>query len=703
VPESVQNTSVLRFGVFEVDLQAGELRKSGLKIKLQEQPFQILSLLLEHPGEVVTRDEIRNRLWPADTFVDFDHSLNSAVKKLRQALGDDPDNPRFIETLPRRGYRLIVPVSGVPSPDQLAEEISSASRKTVGIPMYYGLVILGAVIVAVGALTVWKTVLRAPSTPKVVRFTQLTNDGQVKTGPIVTDGSRVYFNEVLPGPRGLIVQISISGGEVVPLSMPLKEPRLFDLSKEGTDLLIGDGEGVKGPTLWIQPVAGGSPRRVGTVLADDARFGANGTSIIYGNGHDVYSVNRDGSSFRKLFSVDGSPYSFHFSPDARVLRFSQADDQNNSIAIMEAAADGSGLHELFRGCCGNWTADGRYFIFENVLTNGIDRVDLWALRETRLFGWQKRSEKPIQLTVGPMSFVVPLPSKDGRQLFAIGESPRAEVIRYDSSIGQFVPYLSGISAEGLAFSRDGQWVTYTSYPDGTLWRSKVDGSERLQLTFPPMRAFLPRWSPDGKQIAFNATLPGMVWNIYLISSDGGTPERVFPSEQSQMDVSWSSDGNSLVFGTFGIPNMPIYTIELRSKRVSTLPGSTGLFSPRWSPNGRYVAAIVTERPFKLMLFDFATQKWTELFGFDMGYLSWSHDSKYLYFQHWQNPGRDVREHIARIRLSDHKLEDIVEEKKVGRLTTGTITDWFDLAPDDSPLFARDISSSEIFAIDIQWP
>ncbi len=246
--------------------------------------------------------------------------------------------------------------------------------------------------------------------------------------------------------------------------------------------------------------------------------------------------------------------------------------------------------KCFSGCCGTWTSDGRFFIFQN---RRDLRFDLWALPEERRFRWRKRDDKPIQLTAGPLNFESPLPSKDGKQIFAIGDSCRAEVIRYDSRSGQFVPYLSGISAEGLAFSRDGQWVTYTSFPDGTLWRSKVDGSERLQLTFPPMRVLLPRWSPDGKQIAFNAILPGETWNVYLVSSEGGTPQRILPSEQSQMDANWSPDGNSLVFGTLSVPNMPIYTIDLRSKRVSTLPGSSGLFSPRWSPDGRYIAAITT--------------------------------------------------------------------------------------------------------------
>src|SRR3989442_14389445 len=112
----VQASRVLQFGAFEVDLRAGELRKSGARIKLQEQPFQILSMLLERPGDVLTREELRQKLWPADTFVDFDNGLNTAIKKLRDTLGDSADSPRFIETLPKRGYRFIYPVNGARAP-----------------------------------------------------------------------------------------------------------------------------------------------------------------------------------------------------------------------------------------------------------------------------------------------------------------------------------------------------------------------------------------------------------------------------------------------------------------------------------------------------------------------------------------------------------------------------------------------------------
>ena len=113
---AIPSPHTMRFGLFELDVHAGELRKGGVKVPLQGLPIQILGILLENPGQVVTRDELRTRLWPADTFVDFEHSLHNAIARLREALGETASNPRFIETLPRRGYRFIGPLdSGVPS------------------------------------------------------------------------------------------------------------------------------------------------------------------------------------------------------------------------------------------------------------------------------------------------------------------------------------------------------------------------------------------------------------------------------------------------------------------------------------------------------------------------------------------------------------------------------------------------------------
>ncbi len=215
--ETIRAPRLVRFGGFEVDLRAGELRKDGAKLKLTGQPFHVLTILLEQPGDVVTREELQKRLWP-DTFVDVDHNLNSAINKIREVLGDSAESPRFVETLPRRGYRFISSVdSAIPSSNQLAEESPSTGPRTTGRSLFYGLLIIGAVVVTVGTLALWKTGFRTPRAPRVLRFTPLTNDGQVKSGPMAADGSRIYFTEELPDRTTRILQVSINGGEAAPL------------------------------------------------------------------------------------------------------------------------------------------------------------------------------------------------------------------------------------------------------------------------------------------------------------------------------------------------------------------------------------------------------------------------------------------------------------------------------------------------------
>ena len=683
----------LRFGNFELDLRAGELRRAGVKLKLSGQPFQILTILLEHAGEVVTREELREQLWP-DTFVDFDHSLNKAINKIREVLGDSAESPRFVETLPRRGYRFVAPVaSGGPTSKTLAEESPpKPPLKTSLKPLHYALMVFGVALITVAALTLWKNVFSDKATLRVIRFTKLTDDGRTKSGPMATDGSRIYFNE-----HNLVTQVSVEGGEVVALPLPLKVPALLDMSRGAHEFLVANDDDFFDTSFWVQPVTGGSPRRVGTILGSSAGFGADETTVLLGMEREVDSVQRDGSSFRRLFATSGVPSYFRFSPDLSTLRFTNFDNSSNARTIMEVAANGAGLHKVLDGCCGEWTANGNFFIYQDK-RNG--RNDLFVLPEERGL-WAKRQEKkPFRLTNGPLDFQYPLPSKDGKRVFAIGTSRRSELARYDARSLEFIPYLPGVSADSVAFSPDGQWVAYSSYSDGTLWRSKIDGTDRLQLTFPPLQVFLPRWSPDGRQIAFNARLPDKVWNIYIVASEGGTPQRVLPSEQSQMDANWSPDGNSLAFGSMQVPHNPIYIIDLKSKRVSALPGSLGFYSPHWSPDGRHMAAIRTEKPETLYLFDFATQKWSQAFGGEIGYENWSHDGRYIYFESYL--AKNARFRIMRLRLTDGKVEDLTNLDKIVGLTDSEYANyWFGIAPDDSPLIFRSISTQEVYALEVE--
>ena len=710
------NTRVLRFGVFEVDLDDAELRKSGIRIKLQEQPFQILSILLEHPGQTVSREELRRRLWPADTFVDFDHSLNSSIKKLREALGDDSDAPRFIETLHRRGYRFVAPVNGPPAATAELKSASPAAaapvtsnklgtrQKWAGIAT----LVLGATL-----LFVW---LRSPlPPPRVVASQELTNDGFPKSSAVgeiyrpdtlVTDGNRIYFTEYPPG-RDTITQVSTRGGETSTVEMPIPYPHVVDISRDQSELLVHQW---MDNSYWSMPLPAGSPRRLGDASGNCAAWMPNG-KLVFGKESDLYIAEHDGSNPRKFASTAANIENCRFSPDGSRLRFTVPNSANNTSAIWEARADGSDMHPLLPGwnnppaeCCGHWAADGRYYVFQSTREGA---TSIWILREDSP-SWRKNPRKPVQLTVGPLELSAPLPSRDGKRLFAIGTHRRAELVRYDAKSGYFAPFLGGISAGDLDFSRDGQWVTYVSYPERTLWRSKLDGSERLQLTWPPVRAVVPHWSPDGQRIAFSGMVPGKPWKVFLISRDGGSPQPITADELVELDPAWSADGKRLAFARSSLGNddsSRIGLLNLEARQISELPGSQKICCPRWSPDGRYVIAISVVHYDELMLYDFASEKWRKvdinLKPVDFGYMAWSRDSAYAYFDMVTDSGKGY----FRLRISDSKLDREVDLKLLRQfpdmLAPGE--SWSGLGPGDTALFVRDNSTQEIYALDLELP
>ncbi|HUJ33113.1 MAG TPA: protein kinase [Candidatus Acidoferrum sp.] len=563
----------------------------------------------------------------------------------------------------------------------------------------YGLTALAAVAMLAGLWIGFS--FRAP-VPRVTEITKITHDGLPKD-MLVTDGSRIYFSESW-NERFAIAEVSVAGGEVSHLTPPFSNTVLRDIAADGSSLLISEHlftDPLSG--LWALPLPAGTPRRLGEIEGRDASWSPDGTQLAIDRGSDIYLARGDGSEPHHLLSVAGIPGDVRFSPDGRRLRYTLYETQN-TLSLWEVNADGTNPHPLLTGwskppseCCGRWTPDGRYYMFLEEKTG-----DIWT-RPERNGLFERRTATPVQLTSGPVAFYNMTPSADGKKIFAAGTLRRGELVRYDAASHQAAPYLSGISAGEVAFSRDGKWIAYVSYPEEALWRCRTDGSERVQLTY-SMAATLPQWSPDGSKVAFISAVWGKPWKIYVVSAQGGTPQEVVPESRNEVDVSWSPDGNQIAFGRVSQQSdaepLQIQLFDLKTHELSVVPGSTGKFSPRWSPDGRYLAALSSDSK-SIWLFDFRSQGWSKWFEAkegSVGYPTWSTDGRSVYYTTYLTGHGSVwRVHLGTGR--PEIVADLTGEQRYGE-RWGT---WTSVTPDGGVLFVRDVSSQEIYALDVQLP
>ncbi len=724
--ETAKSARVFRFGVFEVDAATGELRKQGLRIRMQDQPAQFLLMLLDRAGEVVSREEIRRKLWPPDTFVDFDQGLGASLRKLRQALGDDAETPRYIETIPKQGFRFVAPVERISTLPQGATAVlpirailppaPEAHREFPQTQRHVSAwwAILPVACVLSFFLGWLLHIFRAaPVGLRVSAYTKITYDGAPKT-LIGTDGSRLYFESMWSDSIG---QVGVTGGAISTIPVPIPYFAFpEDVSLDGSNFLISTDE--KGFVLdrpqWNVRVPGGSLRRLPD--GGGAAFSPDGNSVAFQTAEgELWAVRSDGSGAQKLVSgqsfpsliessADGSTRFFSgrvaWSPDRSQLRFGSHD------RLWEVSSSGANLHEVIPGwhlsssqCCGSWTLDGRFFVFLDVTRGPIAQPEIWALSERR--GLIPRPPaQPVQLTTGPIGWGQPIPGRDGKKIFATGNTHRGALSRFDQRTGQFQPFLDGISAQFVSFSKDGQFVAYVSYPEGALWRANRDGTNPVQLTDPPINAMLPRWSPDGSQILFTDFSAGQI-DAFLVAASGGSPQRLLPENHEQLvDPNWSPDGKKVVFTTAGPFNRKgnLRILDLATHQVAIVSGSDGIYSPRWSPDGRYIAAMPVDAT-GLMIFDLESQQWSELVPKDtqgtVGFPSWSRDGKFIYFLRIAASGDKG---IFRIRAGGGDPERFAALKSID---LGGWWSWMGLDPGDAPLVMRDTGSNDIYALTLE--
>jgi DNA-binding winged helix-turn-helix (wHTH) protein/Tol biopolymer transport system component len=509
-------TEVVRFGVYEVDPRAGELRRNGVKVKIQEQPYQVLALLLERPGEVVTREELKRRLWPADTFVDFDHSLNAAIKRLRDALRDSADNPRFVETLARRGYRFLAPVAGsLPSPLSLAPQLPQiASRRRNRARWIAAIIVLAGACISVG-FHIGSRAARA-EVPNEAKLTANSPDVPVYRAAISPDARLLAYTD----PRGLFLrEIAREDSHQLWLPPGLK-PNVVSWFPDGNHLLVGgiQSEGEQ-PSLWNVSILGGPSRKVsdetdsGVVSPDGNKIAAlRGNGKV--NSSELWLMNSDGSQSQKLLDISGYSNALTWSPSGTRLAYMKAsywpgykEDVQIETVDLTTGKTSTALSDDKIGGGLVWSRDGRLF-FSRTEENSYIKSDIWSLRVDERTGEARGNI--ARLTNSPDWKPRPEVSADGKKMVFLRNNIAPTV--YLAQVEPKTNALDQVQRLTLdeSVSRPYEWT-----PDGAalLYISNRDGEfhifrQRLGAASPELvvdghdNPYILRLNPDATQIMY---------------------------------------------------------------------------------------------------------------------------------------------------------------------------------------------------------
>jgi Tol biopolymer transport system component/DNA-binding winged helix-turn-helix (wHTH) protein len=632
---------LVRFGPYEVDLQTGELHKDGVRLKLTGQPFQVLAILLERPGEVITREELQKRLWP-DTFVDFDHNLNSAINRIREVLQDSAENPQFVETLPRRGYRFIAPVertgNGQPPIESAAKDTSSPLGKRQAV------ILIAAVTCALLAAAGWFTYKKwhaSPSAQPVQRaLTRLTSDDGLQTGATWSpDGRFIAYSSDRGGKYDIWIQ-QISGGDPIQITKGPGQNWMPDWSPDGKNIAYRSEEGEGG--IYITPALGGEGQQLKIAsFGYYPHWSPDSSRVLFQPGFgligkNLYVVGLDGNPPREILTDHPQTLIATFAmwhPDGRRITrwiFDEIQDVINTpspIPIfsteavdggpaietrfppelekqIEAVAAVPGIAEWKPDFRFAWAPTGNAIYFErtfrgarNVWCMTVDPVTLQATKVERL---TTSPGLDAELSVSP----------DGSKIAFTSERQqvRAWVFPFDANHGRVTgsgqPVTSaGIEAWQLNLSRDGKKLAVGGSHDGQQgsWETLLpNGREELLVAADSYGRSIPIWSPDGRRAAYARGRTSDHKNQVVVwSSDRRTEEPIQAGNFAYAFVSdWSPDGKSVLVmrwknPTDHLPGIwqffvdPSLAGETSAREITSDP-KYALYQPHFSPDGRWI-------------------------------------------------------------------------------------------------------------------
>ena len=521
-----------RFGVFELDLRAGELRRNGVRVKLQEQPFQVLTQLLEKPGEVITREDIRNRLWPADTFVDFDHSLNAAIRRLRDALGDSAENPTFVETVARRGYRFLAPVTstspdgnGVPAVHAIGPNSQPPAYPPFDFQVWWifaGIASVVLILFGVKLGLVFAPRYASAQTWAPVRVSRLTAnpaDDRVRAAAISRDGKYLAFSDE----TGFYLR-QIDTGETHPVTLPTgMAAGSVSWFPDNTHMVVALSAPAQPSSLWAISTLGGNPRKLSDTghapaVSPDGKF----IALITGQRlrEQIFVMAADGSQPRKLVGEDGDVFgSMAWSPDAAQLAYTR----------------------------------GKYSYISGV-QGMIQMVDVQTQRVSNLF--EANSARWFASLDAPLAW-----SPDGRFIYTMSEPPPRQL---DSNLwsvplnrqGKMVAEPQRLTSDSgavydISTSSDGKRVAYLKgVPEPDVYVAQLDGQDAIteptRLTLDDRQDIPFDWTPDGKSVLFISDRTG-TFNLYRQSVDQTVPELLVGGNLPVMTPRLTPDGSQVLY------------------------------------------------------------------------------------------------------------------------------------------------------------
>jgi Tol biopolymer transport system component/DNA-binding winged helix-turn-helix (wHTH) protein len=565
------------FGQFQLDLLTGELRgQNGASVRIQQQPLQVLRLLLEADGRVISRDELRTALWPQETFVDFEHSVNTAVKKLRKALEDSVQNPKFIETVPKVGYRFLAPVEWVtetsnnhatrtdaPTPitDETASPAEGATRLWIS-RIVLAIALMAAATVAL--LLLYPSPLLKSKAPEPSISLAVTSLGEKYSPSLSPDGKQLAFAWNGGAGSHFSIYVKLIGNEE-PLRLTRQESIDFNPVWSADGHYIAFCRINKGDTgIYIVPSLGGAERKIRDTYWEERDFdqvfwyfgrlswSPDGKLLAFSDRASsneptsIYLLSLDSLSTRRLTSP-GLPgdYNPEFSPDGQTLAFNRGSQGVTSIYTVPVA--GGEQRRLITGSQFGWglawTSDGRDIVFGRAG---------WLARSGWLWKISAHGGEPQRLQFGQEGTE---PSIRGSRLVYARQVSNLNIWRkqLDSKHSSLPAnrFLSSTAIEsGPQYSPDGSSVVFESTRSGSyeIWMCRSDGTNLVQLTHLNNVTGTPRLSPDGRQIVFDSRAPGNA-DIFVMDSQGGPPRQLTNETSADVIPSWSRDGQWIYFAS----------------------------------------------------------------------------------------------------------------------------------------------------------